>query len=163
MDALLHLDAVLTPNRSLPKSGLYVLLGGLAFVNLAVGALMVLALHAAPIPIFLGLDFLAVTLAFRASYRQGRQAERVQVTADEVRVMHEIASTRRTIWRSPTAFTRVELGGEAEEAHVRLALSGRSLILARQLSPQERSDFGQILQAAVQSARAERHSGATAP
>jgi uncharacterized membrane protein len=87
----------------------------------------------------------------------------VQVTADEVRVLHEIGSTRRTVWRSPTAFTRVELGGEAEDAHVRLALSGRSLILARQLSPQERSDFGQMLQAAVQSARAERHSGAITP
>ncbi len=160
MDALLHLDAVLTPTRSLPKSGLYLLLGALALVNLAVGALMVLALHAAPIPIFLGLDFLAITLAFRASYRQARQAERVQVTADEVRVLHEIGSSRREVWRSPTAFTRVELEGEAEDAHVRLALSGRSLIVARQLGPQERSEFGQVLKAAIQSARAERHGGA---
>jgi uncharacterized membrane protein len=132
-------------------------------MNLAVGALMVLAFHAAPIPIFLGVDFLAVTLAFRASYRQGRQAERVQVTSDEVRVLHECGSSRRTVWSSPTAFTRVDVEGEAEDAHVRLSLSGRSLIVARQLSPQERSDFGQTLQAAILSARAERHSEADRP
>jgi uncharacterized membrane protein len=163
MDAPLHMDAVLTPNRSLPKAGLYVLLGALAFINLAVGALMVLALHAAPIPFFLGLDFLAITLAFRASYRQARQAERVQVTADEVRVTHEFGARARTVWRSPTAFTRVELAGEAEEAHVRLRLSGRSLIVARQLGPQERSDFGKALQAAILRARSERHEGEARP
>jgi uncharacterized membrane protein len=157
------MDAVLTPNRSLPKAGLYVLLGALAVINVAVGTLMVLALHAAPIPFFLGVDFLAVTLAFRASYRQGRQAERVQVTADEVRVTHEFGARRRMVWRSPTAFTRVELEGEAEEAHVRLRLSGRSLIVARQLGPQERSDFGKALQAAIRSARSERHEGEVAP
>lgn len=163
MDAPLHLDAVLTPNRSLSKAGLYVLLGTLAFVNLAFAALMVIAFKAAPVPIFLGLDFLAVTLAFRASYRQGRQAERVQVTADEVRVVHELGSSQRTVWRSPTAFTRVDVEGEAEEAHVRLSLSGRSLVVARQLGPQERRDFGRALQAAIRSARAERHGGVGAP
>ena len=157
MDAPLHLDAVLTPTRSLPKAGLYVLLGGLAFVNLATALLMVLAFHAAPIPFFLGLDFLAVALAFRASYRQARQSERVQVTADEVRVMHEYGARRRTVWRSPTAFTRVELDGEDEEIHVRLMLSGRSLVLARRLSPKERSDFGRSLQDAIKRARNERY------
>ena len=163
MDAPLHLDAVLTPNRSLPKAGLYMLLGALAAINLAVGALMVLALHAAPIPFFLGLDFLAITLAFRASYRQGRRAERVQVTADEVLVTHEIGSSWRTVWRSPTAFTRVEMEGDAEDAHVRLRLSDRSLIVARQLGPRERSDFGETLQAAIRNARSERHGGVGLP
>ena len=159
MAATLHLDAVLTPTRSLPKAGLYVLIGALAFVNLATAALMVLAFKAAPVPIFLGLDFLAVTLAFRASYRQARQAERVQVTADEVQVIHELGERRRMVWRSPTAFTRVELEGEAEEARVRLSLSGRSLVLARRLGAKERSAFGRTLQDAVRRARAERYDG----
>jgi uncharacterized membrane protein len=156
MDAPLHLDAVLTPNRSLPRHGLYILMGALAAMNLAVGVLFT-AMGAAPVPIFLGLDFLAVALAFRASYRQGRQSERVQVSADEVRVLHEIGDSRRTIWRSPTAFTRVAVEGEAEDARVRLMLSGRSLILARQLSPMERTDFGHALEQAIRRARAERH------
>ena len=42
---------------------------------------------------------------------------------------------------------------------MRLALSGRSLILARQLGPQERADFGRKLQDAIRQARAERYAG----
>jgi uncharacterized membrane protein len=156
---LLHLDAVLTPTRSLPKAGLYVLLGALAFVNLAVAGLF-LAMGAKPVPIFLGLDFLAVLIAFRASYRQARQSERVQVSSDEVHVMHEIGGRRHTVWRSPTAFTRVSVDARGEaEARVSLHLSGRSLILAGRLSPQERTDFADALEAAIRSARAERYSG----
>jgi uncharacterized membrane protein len=157
MDAVLHLDAVLAPTRSLPKTGLYVLLGALAAMNLAVGALFV-AMGAAPVPIFLGIDFLAVIIAFRVSNRRALQRERVQVTADEVRVMHEAGATSRTVWRSPTAFTRVDVQDEGEpEAVVRLRLSGRSCIVARELSPQERMDFAQALQGAIRSARAERY------
>lgn len=157
MTSLLHMDAVLKPTRSLPKAGLYVLLGALAFVNLAVAGLF-LAMGAKPIPIFLGLDFFAVLLAFHISYRQARQSERIQVTADEVHVTHEIGRYRRTVWRSPTAFTRVSLHAPGEhEARVSLHLSGRSLELAVRLSPQERTDFAQALRAAITSARAERY------
>ena len=159
MPALLHLDAVLTPTRSLPKAGLYVLLGALAAVNLAVAGLF-LSMGARPVPIFLGLDFLAVLIAFHFSYRQARQSERVQVSSDEVHVMHEIGGRRRTVWRSPTAFTRVSVAAPGEpEARVSLHLSGRSLILAGRLSPQERTDFAEALEAAIKSARAERYSG----
>ena len=43
------------------------------------------------------------------------------------------------------------------EATVRLRLSGKSCIVARQLSPQERMDFAEALQTAIRSARAERY------
>ena len=104
--ARLHMDAILTPTRSLPKVGLLVVLGVLGAFNLLV-AVMFLAIGAWPAPIFLGLDFLAVLLAFHLSYRQARRRERVQVSADEVRVVHEVGAQKRTVWRSPTAFTRV--------------------------------------------------------
>ena len=159
MASLLHLDAVLRPTRSLPRTGLYVLLGALAAVNLAVAGLF-LSLGAWPAPIFLGLDFLAVLLAFRISYRQARRAERVQVCADEVHVMHEADGRRRTVWRSPTAFTRVLVAARGEaEARVSLHLSGRSVTVADKLSPQEREDFAAALEAAIKSARAERYPG----
>jgi uncharacterized membrane protein len=158
MAALLHLDAVLTPTRSLSRTGLYVLLGVLAFFNIAV-AILFLAMGAKPIPIFLGLDFLAVLLAFQASYRQARQRERVQVTADEITVLHEIGRRRRTVWRSPTAFTRVSVEArDLPEAKVVLMLSGKSCVVAGQMSPQQRVDFADTLQAAIKSARAERYS-----
>ncbi len=157
MEARLHLDAVLTPTRSLSKTGLYVLLGLLAAFNTLV-AILFLSMGAKPVPIFLGFDFLAVLLAFHLSYRQARRRERVQVSADEVRVVHEIGARKRTVWRSPTAFTRVEVEAPGEpELRVTLALSRRRLVVAGQISPQERADFVQALQAAIRSARAERY------
>lgn len=157
MEARLHMDAVLTPTRSLPKVGLYVLIGVLAAFNMLV-AVMMLAIGAKPIPIFLGFDFLAVLLAFHLSYRQARRRERVQVSADEIRVVHEVGAQKRTIWRSPTAFTRVEVQARGEpEVSVALRLSRRRLVVAGQVSPQERTDFADALEAAIKSARAERY------
>jgi uncharacterized membrane protein len=158
MPTLLHLDAVLTPSRSLSKAGLWVLLGALGVINLASAALF-LSAGAKPVPIFLGLDFLAVLIAFRASYRQARRRERVQVSSDEIHVMHEDGRRSRTVWRSPTAFTRVRVDMRDEpEARVSLHLSGRSLVLAGRLSPRERVDFADALEEAIAAARAERYS-----
>jgi uncharacterized membrane protein len=157
MQARLHMDAVLTPTRSLPKAGLYVLMGVLGACNLAVAG-MFMAMGAWPAPIFLGLDFLAVLLAFHLSYRQARRRERVQVSADEIRVVHEVGPQSRTVWRSPTAFTRVAIEDRHQpEVKVTLMLSRRRLVVAGQVSPQERMDFADALEAAIRSARAERH------
>jgi uncharacterized membrane protein len=157
MDAPLHMDAVLKPTRSLSRTGLFVLLGVLALFNILV-AVLFLVMGAKPVPIFLGLDFLGVLLAFHLSYRQARRRERVQVSADEVRVVHEVGRQTRTVWRSPTAFTRVEVEAKGQpEVRVSLALSRRRLVVAGQVSPQERTDFADALEAAIRSARAERY------
>ena len=157
MPPRLHLDAVLTPTRSLPKAGLYVLVGVLGAFNILV-AILFLSVGAWPAPIFLGFDFLAVLLAFHFSYRQARRRERVQVSADEVRVTHEVGAQTRTVWRSPTAFTRVEVHGRGQpEVSVTLRLSRRRLVVAGQVSAPERSAFAETLEAAIRSARAERH------
>lgn len=157
MQARLYMDAVLTPTRSLPRSGLYVLLGVLAFFNILV-AILFLAMGAKPVPVFLGLDFLAVLLAFHVSYRQARRCERVQVSADEIRVTYEDGAQARTVWRSPTAFTRVFIEDRNQpEVKVTLMLSRRRMVVAGQVSPQERMEFADALEAAIKSARAERY------
>jgi uncharacterized membrane protein len=157
MEAHLHMDAVLTPTRSLSRTGLFVLLGVLALFNLLV-AVLFLVMGAKPVPVFLGLDFLGVLLAFHLSYRQARRRERVQVSADEVRVVHEVGAQKRTVWRSPTAFTRVEVEAKGQpEVRVTLAMSRRRLMVAGQVSPQERTDFADALEAAIRAARSERY------
>jgi uncharacterized membrane protein len=154
--AHLYMDAVITPNRSLSPRGFLILM--LAFGGLnALLAAFFLAIGALPVPIFLGLDVLAIFIAFRVSYHSARLAERVQVSAEEVRVLHESGRLRRTVWRSPTAFTRVDLEHPGEdEARVRLRISERRLTVGAALSPRERADFGQALKAAVARALAER-------
>ena len=157
MSTALYMDAVIRPNRSLSMRGFYWLIGVLVLFNLAIGALMI-ALGAFPVPIFLGVDVLAVIVAFRASYRSGGLAERVQVSAAEVRVLHQAGRRSRVVWSSPTAFTRVAVEQPGEpETRIRLCLSGRALTVARALSPGERTDFAEALRRAIRAANAERY------
>jgi uncharacterized membrane protein len=162
MSSQLYMDAVLSPTRSLSKGGLTVLLTVLAAFNI-LAAILFMALGAKPIPVFLGLDFLAVVLAFRASYRQARRGERVQVSADEITVAHEDERGARTVWRSPTAFTRLVVEDRGQpEMKITLMLSRQRLGLANRVSPQERAEFALALEAAIRAARAERHPSETA-
>jgi len=153
----LYMDAEIKPHRSLSKRGFYWVIGSVLVWNLVASAFFVLALHAFPIPIFLGLDVLAVFLAFRLNYSGAGQVERVQVSAAEVRVLHQYGRTTRTVWTSPTAFTRVALDGAGEHhARVRLRVSDRAVIVGAALSPPERDDLAAALEAAIAKARAER-------
>ena len=153
----LHMDARLTPHRSLPKAGFVALLIGLAAYNIVVAAFLVV-IGAYPVPIFLGLDFLAVFIAFKVSYGRAAFGERVQVTSDDVRVLHGRDRDERTVWRSPTAFTRVQVDRPGRhDAHVRLRLSGKALRIGAGLGPQERADFARALEQAIRSARMERY------
>ncbi len=155
--AQLHMDAVLTPHRSLSKRGFGVLLAVLAAYNLLVAGFLLL-IGAFPVPVFLGLDFLAVFIAFRVSYRRAKLAERVQVTADHVRVLHQGHGRDRTVWSSPTAFTRVQVEQRGKhEARVHLRLYARGMFVGDGLSPKARSDFAAELERAIKSARLERY------
>ena len=150
------MDAVITPNRSLSPRGFVILIGAFATLNLIVAAFF-LAIGALPIPVFLGIDVLALFIAFQVSFRRARTAERVQVSAEAVEVRHETPEGGRTVWRSPTAFTAVALENVGHALRVRLSVSGRRLTVGAALSPNERIDFGRALELALRRARAERH------
>jgi uncharacterized membrane protein len=155
--ARLYLDHEIVPTRSLPIGGFVALISLVLLVNIGVGTMFVV-MGAAPIPIFLGLDVLAVCIAFRASYRQARRRERVQVSADEVRVLRHSGERADTVWRSPTAFTRVLLEEPTEhDAKVRLMLSRRRLTIGMALGVQGRRDLARTVETAIHAARNERH------
>lgn len=154
MDGLVYMDAVITPNRSLSQRGFVVLIGVVTFFNCAAAAAF-LSMGATFVPMFLGLDVLAVIAAFLASYAAAKRVERVRVTSREVQVVRETPKTSEVIWESPTAFTRVALEiDEDQVVHgVRLAMSGRHASVAAALSPVERADFARALERAIYEAR----------
>ncbi len=156
-EARLHLDQVISPSRSLPVRGFVILLCAVMAVNLLVGTLFLL-MGAWPAPIFLGLDVLALGSAFAVSYRRSRARERVQVTADHVRVVREDGRRSHMVWSSPTAFTRVGLEDAGRYgAQVRLRLSGKRLTIGAALGPIARADLASSVEQAIRAARAERH------
>src|SRR6185437_11731581 len=151
-----YMDAEIRPNRSLSERGFIVLIAVVTLANCASAAVFV-AMGATFVPIFLGVDLLAVIVAFIASFRAAKRVERVQVTSRDVRVTQETPRWSRLIWESPTAFTRVQV--EKEEGRtvgLKLALSGRELAVAVALSPRERAEFAQALEKAIWQAKRER-------
>ena len=109
----LYMDAVIWPNRSLSPRGLKILLGLCLAYNLVL-ALFLILIGAFPVPVFLGLDVAGLALAFHVSNRRARRAERVQVSAEAIKVIRQEGGRAATVWASPTAFTRV-----AVDPHVR--------------------------------------------
>ena len=152
----MYMDAEIRPHRSLSERGFIVLIAVVTLANCASAAVFIY-MGAFYVPFFLGIDVIAVIVAFLASFRAQRQVQRVQVTAREVTVTHETRRSRTVVWESPTAFTRVSV--EREEGRtvgVRLTLSGRQHAVAQALSPRERGEFAVALEDAIRSARLER-------
>ena len=152
-----YLDAELRPFRSLSRSGFIVLMGAIAATSFIAGVFYVAA-GAWPVMGFFGLDVLLVWLAFRASYRQARLAERVRVTAERLDVTRRHPSGREQHWAFSPYWTRVEME-EPPRHDSQLTLSSRGEVMAigAFLPPKERSRFAETLRAAVAAARDERH------
>ena len=146
----LYMDAEIKPNRSLSQRGFVILICVITLANVA-SAVVFLKLHAHVIPVFLAIDVLAVIVAFLSSFKAGRVIERVQVSADAVKVTHEAGQYVRLVWESPTAFTRVTTERDEDDrcTALRLALSGRQKSVAVALSPRERGEFAKALEDAI--------------
>jgi uncharacterized membrane protein len=106
------------------------------------------------VPIFLGLDVLAVIVAFAVSFASARRIERVVVTESQVRLTEETPRRRVLIWEGPTAFTH--LSAETEDDRIvdlRLSVSGRDAPVGRALGPKAREELKRRLETALQQAR----------
>lgn len=153
----LYMDAEIKPNRSLSERGFVILISVITVANVASAAVFV-RLGAPWVLPFLGIDLVAVIVAFLVSFRSGRVIERIQVSSAEVKVTYETPKDRRVVWESPTAFTRVTTERDEEDRvmALRLALSGRETAVAAALSPGERGEFARALEEAIWKARRHR-------
>ena len=153
MDDVIFMDAEIRPNRSLSQRGFIILISVVTTLNCACAALFI-AMGAYFVPMFLGLDVVAVVVAFLVSFAAAKQIERVRVTDRAVRITRETPRWTKLVWESPTAFTRVALFTEDDQAiDLRVALSGKEEPVARALSPKERAEFAKALEHAIREAR----------
>jgi uncharacterized membrane protein len=151
-----YMDAVITPHRSLSERGFIILIAIVTLANCCSAAVFVY-MGAYLVPVFLGIDVLAVVIAFVVSFKSARQVQRVRITARDIVVTHEAPNWSRVVWESPTAFTRVAVRHVEDRAiGLSLTLSGREVDVAQALSPRERSEFARALERAILLARAER-------
>lgn len=146
-------NALLYPNRSLPNAGFVAVMGIVVCVNI-ISAIYYYVLGAWPIIFFAGADVLAVWLAFKVSYRQGRHHERILLSDEALWVCRVLPSGHETRWRLQPFWTRVLVERPVQhETQVRLVSHGRTLVIGSFLSPAERGALASALQTALLKAK----------
>jgi uncharacterized membrane protein len=147
-------SALLTPHRSLNRTGFLVLMGFLSVVSFAAG-LAFLLMGAWPVFGFFGLDMLAIYWAFRINFRRAQACEEISVTPSELRLRrvshrgHAVEFVLNPLW------VRLDQKIDAEFGVERLYLvsKGRRVSIGSFLGPDEKASFAKALLAALHTAK----------
>ena len=148
-------SALLTPHRSLNRTGFLVLMAFLCAISFAAGMVFLL-MGAWPVFGFFGLDLLAIWWAFRINFRSARGArEEITVTPSELRVRRVSHRGHIAEWVLNPLWVRLDQTGDAEFGIERLYLvsSGRRVSIGSFLGPDEKASFAKALLAALQAAK----------
>ena len=147
-------SALLTPHRSLNRTGFLVLMTFIGAVSFAAG-LAFLLMGAWPVLGFFGLDVLAIHWAFRVNFRRARATEEIRVTPSELRVRRVSHRGHVVEWVLNPLWVRLDQKSHAEFGIERLYLvsKGRRVSIASFLGPDEKASFAKALTAALQAAK----------
>jgi len=147
-------SALLTPHRSLSRTGFLVLMGFVTAVSFVAGVAFWL-MGAWPVFGFFGLDVLVIWWAFRVNYRRGNATEEISVTHTELRVRrvshrgHVVEWVLNPLWVQLDQKSHAEFGIEK----LYLVSRGRRVSVANFLGPDEKASFAKALLAALQAAK----------
>src|SRR6266403_3431473 len=147
-------SALLTPHRSLNRTGFLVLMAFLTAVSFAAGVAFLL-MGAWPVFGFFGLDVLAIYWAFRINFRRARACEEILVTPSELRVRRVSHRGHVAEWVLNPLWVQIDQKAHAEFGIEKLYLvsRGRRLAIASFLGPDEKASFIKALSTALQTAR----------
>jgi uncharacterized membrane protein len=147
-------SALLTPHRSLNRTGFLVLMGFVCAISFIAG-LVFLMMGAWPVFGFFGLDVLAIWWAFRINFRTGRASEEIRVTPSELRIRRTSHRGHVVEWVLNPLWVRLEQTGDPEFGIDRLWLvsRGRLVSVGSFLGPEEKASFAKALLAALLAAK----------
>ena len=147
-------SALLTPHRSLNRTGFLLLMGFISVISFVSG-LVFLSLGAWPVLGFFGLDVLAIYWAFRVNFHRAAAYEEIAVTPTALHVRRVTHLGAVSEWSFNPLWVRLDVEQSEEFGVERLALvsRGRSLGIATFLGPDEKLSFSKALSAALASAR----------
>jgi uncharacterized membrane protein len=143
LDGDLYMDAELRPHRSLSVAAFKYMLTAVIAINVVV-ATFFWAQGAFPVAGFLGLDVLAIWLAFRFNYRAALRVERVRVSRGQVYVSSaDVGGARH--WVLNPVWARVLREGTG----VLIRAGKQQMRLGAFLSPKECESFAAALDTAL--------------
>jgi uncharacterized membrane protein len=147
-------SALLTPHRSLNRTGFLVLMAFLSMVSFAAG-LAFLLMGAWPVLGFFSLDVLGIYWAFRVNFLRARATEQISVTPSELRVRRVSHRGQVVEWVLNPLWVQLDQKTHAEFGIEKLYLisKGHRVSIASFLGPDEKASFAKVLLAALQAAR----------
>jgi uncharacterized membrane protein len=147
-------SALLTPHRSLNRTGFLVLMAFLSVVSFTAGVAFLL-MGAWPVFGFFGLDVLAIYWAFKVNFARARACEEILVTPTELRVRRVNHRGHVAEWVLNPLWVQIDQKAHEEFGIEKLYLvsRGRRLGIASFLGPDEKASFVKALNAALQAAR----------
>lgn len=140
------------PYRSLGPRGYRALFTLVIGANLF-GAIVFLAMGAWPVSGFMGLDVLALYIAFRISYLQARAFERILIRDGLITVERSDMHGKLSTETLPSYWARVEFEGDDEGGNISLRSHGRSIGVGNLLPNFERAGFAETLKKALSEAK----------
>src|SRR5690606_28881408 len=131
--------ALLTPHRSLGRTGFLVLMGVVALMWLGTGAFF-LSLGAWPVFGFFGLDVLLLYVAFRLNYRAARVREEVSVSRTALDILKVAPSGRSQAYRFNPFWTKFRVARHEEIGITAMAVEGegRQVPIGAFLNPDDK-------------------------
>jgi uncharacterized membrane protein len=147
--------ALLTPHRSLGRTGFAIMMGALLFGWLATGAIF-LAHGAWPVFGFFGLDVLLVYGAFKLNYRAARAREEVSVSRTSLDIRKVAPSGKAEAHHFNPFWARFQVARHDLIGITDMAVEGqgRSVTIGGFLNPDDRESFATAFSGAL--ARAKR-------
>lgn len=143
-------NAVLTPYRSLGRSGFYVLVG----ITLAItvfNVIFFLVADALPVALFFGIDVALLYGAFYLNYRSARTREEVKITRTELEIRKIAPSGRARVSRYNPFWARFQVDRHHEFGITSMAVTGegRRTVFGSFLNPDDRESFARAFTAAL--------------
>jgi uncharacterized membrane protein len=144
----------LTPHRSMTPRAFYVFIVAFCVAQLLF-ALPFLVMGAWPVAGFMGLDALALYVAFRISFRDARAYETLDVTPLELVFARVGAGGRRREWRFNPAWVRLDqqVHEEFGTLSVALVFRGEAVEIGSFLGPEQKAALARDLTRALAMAR----------
>src|ERR1700743_3095984 len=143
-------SALLTPHRSLNRTGFLLVMGLLTVISFAAGVAF-LIMGAWPVFGFFGLDVLAVYIAFRINFRRARAREEITVTPSELRLRRISHRGDVMEWALNPLWVQLEQISHEEFGIERLYLvsRGKRVSIGSFLGPEEKASFAKALRAGL--------------
>jgi len=147
-------SALLTPHRSLNRTGFVVLMTLISALSFIAGVAFWLD-GAWPILGFFGVNVLLIYWAFKINFRRAKATEEISVTPSELRVRRVSHRGHVVEWVLNPLWVRLDQKVHEEFGIERLYLisKGRRVSIASFLNPDEKASFAKALMVAINEAK----------